>query len=264
MIKLAVRSLINLFITSSALFLIPMKSDASINIKIMTQVAQSCQRDVFSSQYRNQMGLGTITVDDRNDRDLKDCIRYRYHYSLVFSRFPWLISTGEMLPGYPGAVVIGMLANKIASSTRDNTNILDCLANQDVYNRGCDYLRNNIAEGGFVRTLQIDPLYPIFIYPINKDNSLYLIHTCPSCVVAHNNVRGSQIEILQSFIQWFITLDKQQRKELISILGDDNNARELRQTIYNETETAVNKYESVRQQIEHQEQEQRRQELIGN
>ena len=78
MIKLAVKALITLFVTSSALCLLPMKSYA-INMKILVKVAQSCQRDVFSSQYSNQMGLGTITVDDRNNRDLKDCIRYRYH-----------------------------------------------------------------------------------------------------------------------------------------------------------------------------------------
>ena len=112
--------------------------------------------------------------------------------------------------------------------------------------------------------MQIDPLYPVFIYPINDENSSYLIHTCPSCVVAHNNVRGSQTIIFQSFIKWFFTLEKPQRRELISILGDDDKARELRQSIYNESETAVKKYWEVRQGIEEQEQEQRRRELLGN
>jgi hypothetical protein len=86
----------------------------------------------------------------------------------------------------------------------------------------------------------------------------YLPYVCPSCVVAHNEASGSQIEILTVFIKWFTKLDKHKARELSSILDDDNKADNLRNLIKNESELAKNKYRQTRKRVEMQEQERRR------
>ena len=92
----------------------------------------------------------------------------------------------------------------------------------------------------------------------------YLIYVCPSCVVAHDEVSGSQEAILKAFIEWFLKLDKPQRREVISILGDEDEAIKLRYSLVNESTKAVEEYRKIRATTEQQEQEQRRRELLGN
>ncbi len=92
----------------------------------------------------------------------------------------------------------------------------------------------------------------------------YAVNVCPSCVVALDEVSGSREEILKAFIKWFLTLEKPQRRELISLLGDGDEAHKLRLVIIDESNAAVKKYLEVRQRVEEQEQERRRRELLGN
>ncbi|MEH2057940.1 MAG: hypothetical protein V7K97_17610 [Nostoc sp.] len=51
MINFTVKSLIALVVTSSALLLTPMRSDAQVNMNRLAQVAKSCQENVLSSNY---------------------------------------------------------------------------------------------------------------------------------------------------------------------------------------------------------------------
>lgn len=48
MINFTVKSLITLLVTSLALLLTSMRSDAQVNMKLLSQVAESCQKDTFS------------------------------------------------------------------------------------------------------------------------------------------------------------------------------------------------------------------------
>jgi hypothetical protein len=254
--KFTIKSLIALFVTSSALLLTPMKSDAQVNMKMLAEVAKSCQKDVFSEKYYQQMeydayGINQIlNYDYYPDHRLHNCISSRYHYSLLLSQFTWLASEGEIIPGYPGSVAIGELAYSW-SGVGSNLLLLDCLVTQDASNDVCGFTRGGIAK----RYKYINSQY------IATD---YLPHVCPSCVVAHDDVSGSSKVILQAFIQWFLKLDKPQRREVISILGDDNKARQLRQSLRIESHTAIREYQETRKRVEQQEQERRRQELLGN
>lgn len=54
MIKFTVKGLIALFVTSSALFLTPMRSDAQVNMKTLAEVTESCQKDVSSKNTINK------------------------------------------------------------------------------------------------------------------------------------------------------------------------------------------------------------------
>ncbi|MGV0105897.1 hypothetical protein NSTCB13_04667 [Nostoc sp. DSM 114160] len=252
-----VRSLITLVITSSALLLTPMRSDAQININRLTQVAKSCQEDMPSFNYYKRMGFNNTYIINEYIKNsynqelaIRNCISYRYHYSLVLTKYPWLESTGEILPGYPGSVVVASLAAVFGSSNK--TSILDCIANQDVSSQECSPTRSILGSG-----------VP-FIQRVQDWYTSYKVNVCPSCVLAHDEVSGSQKEILKAFIKWFFTLEKTQRRELISLLGDGDEARELRLVIAGESSAALKKYLEVRQAVQEQEQERRRQEVLGN
>ncbi|MBS9385206.1 MAG: hypothetical protein HEQ24_13685 [Dolichospermum sp. BR01] len=51
---------------------------------------------------------------------------------------------------------------------------------------------------------------------------------------------------------------------MISLLGDEDEAKTLRQSLLNESKKAVEEYQETRERIEQQEQERRRRELLGN
>jgi hypothetical protein len=244
--KFTVKGLIALFVTSSALFLTPMKSDAQVNMKSLAEVADSCQKDVPSKKYYQQMLLNF-------NSNLNECIRSRYHYSLILDKFPELASTGEILPGYPGSVAVGQIARIFGSYDRQN--LLDCIIANDTSSNACRQISIKIYDIGEYRDH--------FRANSNKI-SYYLPYICPSCVVAHDEVSGSPDVILKAFIKWFLTLDKPQRREVISLLGDEDEARTLRQSLKNESEKAVEEYQETRERVEQQEQERRRRELLGN
>ncbi|MBE9217525.1 hypothetical protein [Dolichospermum flos-aquae] len=244
--KFTVKGLIALFVTSSALFLMPMRSNAQVNMKILTQVADSCQKDVFSKKYYQQMLLNNVQL---SNRDLDECIQSRYHYSLILNKFPELASTGEILPGYPGSVAVGQLARTF-NYYGVRTQLLDCIIANDISDDVCRTSKNHISQG---------QKYSSFVR-----GSYYLPYVCPSCVVAHNDVSGSGDVILKAFIKWFIKLDKPQRREVISLLGDEDEARQLRRSLSNESQKAVKEYQETRARVEQQEQERRKRELLGN
>ncbi|MEH2162976.1 MAG: hypothetical protein V7K38_18600 [Nostoc sp.] len=262
MINFTVKSLIALVGTSSALLLTPMRSDAQVNMNRLAQVAKSCQEDVLSSNYyermefdQNVINLLVINNKNYNQKVIAYCIDSRYHYSLLLTKYPWLASTGEILPGYPGSVVVGTLAKHIGAYNK--TSILECITNEDVSSEECSFTRKFIAWGEPFRYWKNNPSTLI-------ENENYPVIVCPSCVVAHDQVSGSKEEILTAFIKWFITLDKPQRRELISLLGDGDEASHLRQVLINQSSEAVNEYSRVRARVQEQEQEQRRQQLLGN
>ncbi|AFW95273.1 hypothetical protein ANA_C12552 [Anabaena sp. 90] len=242
--KFTVKGLIALFVTSSALFLTPMKSDAQVNMKSLAEVADSCQKDIPSKKYYQQM---LLNVDKWDNSDLEQCIYSRYHYSLILDKFPELASTGEILPGYPGSVAVGQLASTLIYNRKQ---LLDCIIANNISGDVCMNSRQNISRGQKYRSY--------------SRISSYLPYVCPSCVVAHDEVSGSREVILKAFIEWFIKLDKPQRREVISLLGDEDEARTLRQSLKNESKKAVEEYQETRERIEQQEQERRRRELLGN
>ncbi|MHC5765624.1 MAG: hypothetical protein ACYTXI_08325 [Nostoc sp.] len=254
MIRFTVKGLITLVLTSSALFLTPIRSDAQVNMNRLVKVAKSCQEDVLDPNYYKRMGLPLNDIYFQNksiiQKRITSCINSRYHYSLILTKYPWLDSTGEILPGYPGSVLVGSLA-KYFDGVYHTTSILDCIANQDLSSEKCSLVARSIASGTAFRNVQYFERY-------------YTVNVCPSCVVAHDELSGSEKEIFKAFVQWFLTLETTHRRELISILGDGDEASELRYAIISESNAAVNKYWEVRQGVEEEEQERRRQEVLGN
>ena len=246
MIKFAVQSLITLVLTSSALLLTPMRSDAQVNMKLLAQVAESCQKDVPSKSYYQKM---LLDINRINASDIETCVQYRYHYSLVLAQFPWLSSKGEIMPGYPGSVVISRLGSWWGNTPQRG--LLDCLIAQDASSDVCFNTRNDIAIGYKIRN------------PGYGNGDRYLVYVCPSCVVAHDEASGSKTEILKAFIQWVFSLEKPERREVISLLGDEDRTINLRYSLRKKSEAAVQEYQEVRARVQQQERERSRQELLG-
>ncbi|TAE57429.1 MAG: hypothetical protein EAZ87_16235 [Nostocales cyanobacterium] len=254
MMKFTVKGLIALFVTSSALFLTPMKSDAQVNMKMLIQVTKSCQKDAISTKYYQNIGV----LSDRNTNNyiqkeknqlIEMCIYNRYHYSLVVSKLPWLNSSGKIMPGYPGAVVVGSLVSWLKGG-KTPIYVLDCISSQNAGSPQCSKVKNFMGYEEELRCLdRCTDLKNQLIF------GLYEVAVCPSCVVAHDEVFGSQEVILKSFIQWFLKLDQLKRRELISLLGDDDKARQLRESINKESKYAVKKYQEVRNRVERKQKE---------
>jgi hypothetical protein len=165
-------------------------------------------------------------------------------------KFPELASTGEILPGYPSSVAIGKLA-RIHGYPHQ---LLDCLVTQDASSQECSTTKNSISTGYKIRNA--DPYY--------YHDLQYIVYVCPSCIVAHDEVSGSGEIILKSFIEWFLKLDKPQRREVFSLLENADKAGRLRWLLYEESQKAVKEYQETRARVRQQEQERRKRELLGN
>ncbi len=256
MIKFTIKSLITIAVTSSALLLTPLKSSAQVNMKMLTQVAKSCQEDVISDEYYQKMGIyfsafmKTFTnrvSSEKGEKEILDkCVEKRYHYSLVVSKLPWLSSSGEILPGYLSSVAVAGL------SEWRSLNLLDCIITQNASSKECSI----VTLPGIYRSDKVKDQLSL------SQQHYYPFYICPSCVIAHDNTLSKE-KILDGFIQWFLTLKKPQRKELfVSLLGDEAELRKLRHEMKRESELAQREYQEARQRVEQQEKERRRQELL--
>jgi hypothetical protein len=265
MIKLTFKSLITLLATSSALLLTPMKSYAQVNMDRLAQVAKSCQRDALNIEYYKKIGIDESSINYKLEGSpeelLNQCIYSRYHYSSIISILPWIASAGEMLSKYPGSVAVAASANYLWSPA-DVDNVINCFTTQSASSQECKRDPfSSIAPGrkmgenySSMTTAHLSSLI------ITKGYNFYV---CPSCVVTHDNIVSSET-IVSAFIQWFLRLEKPKRREIIYLLGDQNESGILRNKIANESREAVNEYWKVRARVEQQEQERRRQELLGN
>ena len=256
MIKFAIKSLLAVLLTSSTLLLTSTISSAQVNMKVLAQVAKSCQEDALSPEYYLKMGIEPNIPLDYLEYKLRRCIHNRYHYLLVLSKFPWISTAAEILPGYPSSVAVATIANS------SSNNILECIISQNPSSQECNSsafstiaLEHSLAIADTSNTSMDDLSYPIYV--------------CPSCVTVHNDlVRGSSShennqKIVDAFIQWFMTLEKPKRRELMSVLGSGNEQYAERRNMLNEADVAVNVYLETRTKVEQQQQEQRRQELLG-
>lgn len=246
--KLTLQVSMVMLATYAALFVKPQSALAQVDMSLLTEVAKSCQKDTRSSEYYEQMGFDESRIKSAVDSGsyLEICIHARYLYSLVQSKFPWLISTGEMIPGYPGSVAVSLIAQS-NRDVLDNSSLIDCIVSQDPSDDRC---KNSIQIFRDYKLRDNDP----------NSRSAYV---CPSCVVAHDNVFSAE-KMRGSFIQWFLKLDKPTRKKVMSILGEGQNAESNRSEIRAEANRASTEYFNIRQRVKQQEQDRRRREVIGN
>lgn len=253
--KRALHFSLAMLVTCSAMFIKTQSASAQVDMNLLTEIAKSCQKDTTSSEYYKQMSLDDNIIQSAigSVDSLENCIRARYRYSLVQSKFPWLASTGEMIPGYPGSVAVSLMAYspKISSyylnSWLESSSLLDCLISQDPSTHLC------------VSSLGI--FYDNKIQNQNVENEY--IYVCPSCVVARDNISSAE-RMRGSFIQWFLNLDKLTRRQSMSILGNNKEAQNSRTDMMIETVEAVDKYNAIREKVAREKKDRLRREVIGD
>lgn len=254
------KNLLTTCVAGIAIVLTPKASVAQVNMSLLTEVASSCQQDVFSTEYYQQLGHNSeFNPDDYSegqiDNNLSQCIKSRYLYSLVLYKFPWLTSTAEMLPGYPGSAAVSLIADNNYGIYDPNfsSGIIDCLVSQDENSDECD------------RSYNLKGLYSGQIDSSNKLNvfssSSPYPYVCPSCYVTYNNYPSGR-KMIGAFTEWFMTLETSHRKELLSILGDEETGRTNRMYMKREAHEAWDEYQKIRERIAEEEKEQRRRELF--
>ena len=239
---------------------------AQVNMDFLTEVVESCQKDVFSEKYYQQMGLKVMErFENDSSSYLKNCIQSRYFYLQLISKLPWLVSTEEIIPGYPGSVVASRIAhNKQRLYNSSDNSMLDCLASGNKDSQECsnsvfgqESLYNLIASNRSVRKFSFDNYH----FAVSQRGAR-LGYLCPSCFVAYNN-NPSKTKMIGAFIEWFTKLEKSQRKELISILGDEQAQEKNRNSMIEEADKAWSEYAAIRKRMAEEEKERRRRELLG-
>jgi len=244
--KLALQISLTILATYSGIFVNSQSASAQVDMSLLTEVAKSCQKDTISVEYYKQMGFDDNIIQSAIGSD-NSCIHSRYWYSLVQSKFPWLVSTGEIMPGYSGSVAVSLIAYSVHGSGGYDNSMLDCIVSRDPSNDRC-----------------ISSIRIFYDYKIRNNNpNRQSTYICPSCVVAHDNVFSAK-RMRGRFIQWFLKLDKPTRRKVMSILGDDQEATTNRSEIIQETDRALAEYMEISRKVVQEEQDRRRREVIGN
>lgn len=233
-------------IIASSLLLLPIECKAEVNTNKLAEVTRICQQDVNDPNYYQHININPPRQGQQK-YIIRSCVFQRYYNSLLTTQYPWLVSTGNILPNYPGSVIVGYIAYQGSS-----VSLLDCIASENALSKECSYPRKIIS---------LDSDYS---QPGSYHTNNYLVNVCPSCVAAENDVPDSDEKILQAFIQWFTGLKIPQRRAIIALLGNDDKAQYLRNMLYNKSQKAEQRYEEISRQIERQALDERRHELLGN
>lgn len=238
-----IKALLMVFTTTTAILLTPKITFAQVDYSLLTEVAKSCQEDALSPQYYKSADINFSGMT-KNNPYIEYCIKARYFHSLVLSKLPWLASKGELVPGYLGSVAVSLMALH-GDQDYKYTELVNCIISQNGSSQEC-------------RSSALQHLSWLYWNTKLSGHHLDAAYICPSCVVASNDI-SSEEKMADAFIQWFLTLDKPQRREMISLLLNVN----IRVDMLMNSNEAVSKYIEIRQRVEQQEQEQRRIDLLG-
>lgn len=252
--KIAPTSLLSAIMAGTIILLTPKSSLAQVDMSLLTEVTKSCQQDVTSSEYYEKLKIDISKLPQPVTR-LEECIKSRYFHSLVLSKLPWLSSTGEMLPGYPGSAAISLMS---LNPNSVHQNVLECIISQDGFSQEC---RN--SEG--FRRVFFRASGDSILNSLNKSywEGIPYLYICPSCIVVFDNISSPE-KMTDAFIKWFLSLDKPKRREVMSILGDETAQAGNRFNMNQEVQRAASKYREIRERVEQQNREQRKRDILGN
>ena len=258
-------ALVMLTFSTMSLFL-QAPTQAQVNKQLLSDVIKSCQRDM-SIDYFRRMGIPLSGLNkepswytEPSSEAQNHCIWLRYYYGSVIEQFPWLPDSGEIVPGYSASVALLASVRLASVSIRRESNsseirstteeeILECVTSKDFDgSKECKWTQST----GF-KTYDD---YRKNTY-WNYYGSRFLPYVCPKCVVAHDD--ASRSEINRGFINWFLSLDKSKRRDVVSLLS----SYKIQQNLRSKTRMAVEAYQDALTKIEQDEKAQRRRNLLG-
>ena len=258
--KTPLKVLLVILTACSGLLIKPQTALAQVDMSILTEVAQSCQKDTSSSKYYKKMLFDDSRIQRIRTRDQTSiCIWDRYYHSLVMSKFPWLASTGEIIPNYPGSVAVSLMS-KITLHQGSSALVIDCIVSQNPSSQECLNSPVHYTFNLDNSKIRIETGSNSLSY---NDMASAYVYRCPSCVVAHDDDPSGE-SMVRGFIKWFISLDKSKRREVISFLGNEEQSFTIRESISDKAVRAVREYQETREKIKQQEINRRREEVLGN
>ncbi len=264
-------ALVMLTFSTMSLFL-QAPTQAQVNKQLLSDVIKSCQRDM-SIDYFMRMGILVRELNtEPSSQSQKTCIWVRYYYGSVIEQLPWLPDSGEIVPGYSASVALSSIANNggaeivvyyvgitgysasVALSTiaglATEEKILECVTSKDFDGRNeCSWIG-----------IKLDRYYSVQQYrklEVSTVLGFFIPNVCPKCVVAHDD--ASRSEINRGFINWFLSLDKSKRRDVVSLLSSNN----IQQNLLSKARMAVQAYQDALTKIEQDEKAQRRRNLLG-
>ena len=135
--KTPLKVLLAILTACSGILVKPQIALAQVDMSVLAEVAQSCQQDALSSKYYKKMLFDNDTIKRFYNTDyISLCIANRYHHSLVMSKFPWLASTGEIIPNYPGSVAVSLMIYSNTNSSNAGL-LIDCILSQNPDSQEC-------------------------------------------------------------------------------------------------------------------------------
>ena len=231
-------------------------SQAQVNKQLLSDVIKSCQRDM-SIDYFMRMGILVRELNtEPSSQSQKTCIWLRYYYGSVIEQLPWLPDSGEIVPGYSASVALSSIAGSVALSSiagsATEEKILECVTSKDFDGRNeCSWIKIKLYYN------YIDEQYRKIRQIVDTEADKFLPNVCPKCVVAHDD--ASRSELNRGFINWFLSLDKSKRRDVVSFLSSND----IRRNLYNKTLMAATAYQDALTKIEQDEKAQRRRNLLG-
>lgn len=200
------------------------KAFAEINNKRLSAVVKSClDNPPGNNEFIVKVDQGYIANYENQ------CIIAKYAYETFISRFNELKYLGNLRPGFPSSVYI---ASFLTNETISQNNFLDCMISQDSKSNDCS------------------SVYPGHIFN----------YICRSCFSAYSHILeyDSRREVMKKdLVIWFYSLDKASRRYVIDSLN-----KESRKQIMKETSEAFNLYNSLKDKVKKENQEQKRHNLI--
>ncbi|MEI6332556.1 MAG: hypothetical protein WCP16_25220 [Pseudanabaena sp. ELA645] len=223
-------------------------TQAQVNKQLLSDVIKSCQRDM-NFDYFERMGIFDRKTYPNNYMDsLQDsCIQQRYYYLSVIEKLPWLYNSGEILPGYLASVAVANVFLAQGSVTVTEDQIIECVTkkNFDGMNE-CSWIWNMYSH--------LNQYKDSSAFYLERS---FLPYVCPKCVVAHDD--SSKSALKRGFVNWFLSLDKSKRRDVVSFLS----SRNIWQDLQNKTGMAMRAYRDALKKIEQDDKEQRRRNLLG-
>lgn len=275
--QFVVKSIIKRFVVqvlltgiTGSLMIISSQQDslADVNTSFLTKSVESCNRDVLSAEYYERAGvnmdklfkfMNSQSNENFNEYLMGECIQSRYVYLLTKSKFPWLDSKKDAASGYSEDIMMSLLISRtsVLAAQNSNLDLLKCVITKNSSSNECglinvffENLKHNITS-----LYSLDFNSHIF--------SLETIYTCPSCIIANKTNPLSSEENATKFTEWFLSLDKLKRREVVSILGDSDKQISNMNHIYMEVAEVVPKYNQIRTEILQQEENRKKKDILG-
>jgi len=225
-------------------------SQAQVNKKLLSEVIKSCHRDM-NTDYFKRIGMRLIDRDTIGAR--ANCVNFRYKHLALIEQLPWLPYSGEVIDGYSASVVVTEILSRRSrdnshSSNEQGDRLTLCLIDQDPKSSNCvSTLKSVFSVGGYENEQAGNYIGSI---------GLILAYICPKCVIASND--SSSFKIQKGFLNWFLSLDKAKRREIVSAFESS-----LDKDLEYQGRNAEQVYTDALKKIEQDDKEQRRRNLLG-